>query len=138
MPANTEPIYTRIGDVQWSGAAVATANTVFDGTGTVQTCFVADATNGGYVDRLVIQSGGTNAATRFTVWVNNGSTNATAANNQLIAQISLAATTTTNTAGLPAYEIPIRMALPAGYKLNWAIATAGTGGWHVTAVGGKY
>jgi hypothetical protein len=137
MAANTAPIYSRIADVQW-GAALAAANTATDGTGTVETVFTADATHGGYVDRIVVQPLGTNAATRCSVFLNNGASNGTAGNNAMIAQQTLASTTASNTAGLTSYEIPIRMALPAGYKLNVTIGTAGTAGWMFTAVGGKY
>ena len=136
MPANIDPIYTRIGDIQW--ATLAAANTAVDGTGTVATVFTADATNGGYVDRVVVQSSGTVVATRLSLFLNNGSTNATAGNNSHIAQITLAASTGTNTAGAASYEIPIRLALPAGYKINGVVGTWSTGVWHLTAVGGKY
>jgi hypothetical protein len=136
MPANTDPIYTTLGDVQW--ATLAAANTATDGTGTVATVFTADATNGGYIDRVVVQSSGSTVATRLSLFLNNGSTNATATNNSHIAQITLAASTSSNTAGAASYEVPLRLALPAGYKVNAIVATWSTGTWHLTGVGGKY
>ena len=71
MAANTAPIYTALGDIQWGatdgngGAAgpLKTANTAKDGTGTVLTVFTADATNGGYVQRARFRAVGTNVAT---------------------------------------------------------------------------
>ena len=35
MPANTSPIYSSAGDIQWSSTALITQNQAFDGTGTV-------------------------------------------------------------------------------------------------------
>src|SRR5262245_17333600 len=126
MAANTSPIYSKIGDVQWGSAdgnggtagPLKTANTAKDGTGTVLTVFTADATNGGYVQRLRIRPAGTNVASVLRVFINNGSTNATIANNILIDEITLPASTLSEVAAQAPIEAPINMALPPGYKLN--------------------
>ena len=70
MAANNNPIFTAAPDVQWA-AALTAANTAKDGTGTVATVFAADATNGGYVHKLVARAAGTNVATVLRVFVNN-------------------------------------------------------------------
>src|SRR3972149_272753 len=101
MAANTSPIYTLLADIQWGsadgngGAAgpLKTANTAKDGTGTVLTVFTADATNGGYVQKIRFRAAGTNAATVGRVFINNGSANSTLANNILYDEITLSATT---------------------------------------------
>lgn len=49
--------------------------------------------------QLLFNAIGTNTASVARIYANNGSTNGTAANNALIGQIALPATTATNTAG---------------------------------------
>jgi hypothetical protein len=138
MAANTAPIFSIAGDVEWGTTAITTANTAKDGTGTVLTCFTADATNGGFVQRIRFRSAGTNIATVARVFINNGSTNATAANNILYDEITLAATTISEVAALPVYELPLNFALPAGYVLNVTIGTTIAAGYFVSVIGGKY
>lgn len=149
MAGNTTPIYSRVGDIQWGaadgdgGAAgpLKTANTAKDGTGTVLTIFTADATNGGRVDRISIRAVGTNVATVLRVFVNNGSTNATIANNTLVTEITCPATTLSEVAALADVTIsgtPFPLTLPPGYKLLVTIGTTVAAGLRVTAYGGKY
>lgn len=138
MAANTQPIFTRLGDVQWGTTTVATANTAKDGTGTVLTAFTADATNGGFVQRIRFRAAGTNIATVARVFINNGSTNATALNNILWDEITLSATTLSEVAALQTYELPLNFALPLGYKLNVTIGTTVAAGYYVSVIGGKY
>jgi hypothetical protein len=136
MPLNTSPIYSAAPIVTWG--VVATANTAKDGTGTVVTVFTADATNGGRVEKLKVCARGTNVATVLRVFINNGSTNATADNNTLYSETTIAATTLSEVAALADTEIALNLALPAGYKLNITIGTTVAAGLAVTAVGGKY
>jgi hypothetical protein len=146
MTANTSPIYSVAGDIQWG--TIAAANTAKDGTGTVVTIFTADATNGGRVERVRFRSLGTNIATVARIFINNGSSNATPANNTLWAEVTLAATTLSEVAALANAEIPnaltvpdgtgFPLVLPPGYKLNVTIGTTVAAGYAVTAVGGKY
>ena len=142
MPANTSPIFTRIGDVQWI-SGIATSNTTTDLTsGTSYLAFTADATNGGYVQKIrfraVTGTGNNNIATVARVWINNGSVTTTAANNILYDEISLAATTGSPTAALSIYELPLNIALPAGYKIYITLGTTVSAGYYATVVGGKY
>lgn len=134
---NTKPIYSRSPDIQW-GTVVTTANTAKDGTGTVGTAFTADATNGGRVEKLKVRAAGTNVATVLRVFINNGSTNATASNNTLYTEATIAATTLSETSALADNEITLNLALPIGYKINYTIGTSVAAGLAVTAVGGKY
>lgn len=134
---NTKPIYSRSPDIQWVQSITA-ANTAKDGTGTVNTVFTADATNGGRVEKLKVRALGTNVATVLRVFINNGATNATASNNTLYTEATIAATTLTETAALADNEITLNLALPIGYKLNVTLGTAVAAGLSVTAVGGKY
>ena len=81
MAANTSPIFVGTPNTGIY-AGITAANTATDGTGTVYTVFTAGA-NGSYVRRLLIKPLGTNVATVMRVFVNNGSSQGTAANNVL-------------------------------------------------------
>lgn len=138
MPANNNPIFSRGADVQWAAPALSAANTAKDGTGTVATVFTADATEGGFVHRLVARALGTNVTSVLRVFINNGATNATAANNVLFSEFTLPATTLSEVAAQPAYEVPLNLALPAGYKINCTLGTAVAAGYALSVAGGKY
>ena len=134
---NTTPIYTASGDTQWSISAT-TANTTKDlSTGTNYTAFTASAT-GGYVQRIRFKPLGTNVATVARVWINNGLTSATAANNTYWDDISLPSTTVSETSAQPTFELPLNIALPANYKLLVTLGTAVAAGYTITVIGGKY
>lgn len=135
---NTKPIYSRAPDVQWGASVLATANTAKDGTGTVLTIFTSDATNGGRVEKVKVRAIGTNVATALRVFINNGSTNATAANNVLYQEMTIAATTLSEVAALADNEMVLALPLPAGYKLNVTIGTTVAAGLMVSCVAGKY
>lgn len=138
MPANTTPIFSRLGDVQWITSAI-TQNTTADlTTGTNYLVFTSDATNGGYVQRIRFRPLGTNVATVARVWINNGSTTGTQSNNILWDEISIAASTASNTAALSNYELPLNFALPSGYKIYVTLGTTVAAGFAVTVIGGKY
>jgi hypothetical protein len=137
MPANTAPIFTLTPDVQWGTTALTTANTAKDGTGTVLTVFTAGA-NGSYVQRIRFRPAGTNVQTVARVFINNGSTNATAANNILWDEITIAATSISETTAQSTFEIPLNYALPAGYVLNVTIGTTIAAGLYVSVIGGDY
>jgi hypothetical protein len=138
MPANTLPIFSRLPDFQWNPAIVIAANTAKDGTGTVATAFTADATNGGFVQKLIARSLGTNVATVLRVFMNNGAVNTTASNNSLIAEMTLPATTLSEVAAQPDYSLLLNLTLPAGYKINCTIGTAVAAGYQISVAGGKY
>lgn len=136
--ANQTPIYSRVGQIDWAPVAITAANASRDGTGTVATVFTADATDGGFVNKVVFRAAGTNVATVARLFINNGAVNTTAANNILYSEITLPATTLSETEALLNQEIILNLALPPGYKLNAVIGTAVAAGYYVSAVGGKY
>lgn len=138
MAQNTQPIFTRVPAIEWGATTIATANTAKDGTGTVLTVFTADATNGSYLSSISFRAAGTNIATVARIFINNGSTNATAANNILYNEITLSATTLSEVTATTNYVLPMNIALPAGYKINITIGTTVAAGYYVTAVGGDY
>jgi hypothetical protein len=138
MPANTNPIFTLVPVVGWGTTALATANTAKDGTGTVLTIGAVAGTNGTYYWKLRARPSGTAVATVLRIFINNGSTNATPANNILFDEFTLAATTLSEVAALAMYEIPLNIALPSGYKWNCTIGTTVAAGYFISVVGGDY
>lgn len=57
MPGNTSPIFSKVAHVEWVNAITA-ANTAKDDTGTVETVFTANATNGSYLQKLGVRPRG--------------------------------------------------------------------------------
>lgn len=151
MAANTNPIFGRQPDVQVGGSVLGpTAVTLQDGTGATPIVFMADATEGGFVDEITLKPVGSPAATVVRIFLctstvaagsfTPGTTN-TAANTSMIREMSLAAVTTSNTVAQNDLAISIRKGLAPGQKLLIGFATstgsAGTG-YATTAWGTKY
>ncbi len=137
MPGNLSPIFSKIGKIGFA-PNITLANTAKDGTGTVDIVFMADATNGSFLQKLKIRPKGTNIASVLRIFLNNGGVTTTAVNNTLIDEISLPATTLSEVAALTGFEYPVNLALPAGYRLFVTLGTAVAGGYAVTGVGGDY
>lgn len=157
---NTSQIVSRVAVI--GSCKLQAANTATDGTGTLDaagtattttghlgTLFAADATNGGRVERLRFMSEGTNVGTIARIFINNNSSNGTATNNTLIAEVVLPATTASNSAEInPLVPIDLPMptgdncafpcVLPPNYKLMVCLGTAVASFWDVTAFGGAY
>lgn len=146
MAANIDPIYGRAADVQGYQAINLTASTT-DGTGAnVMSVFQADTTEGGYVDEVRLKAIGSPAATVARIFIHtaNGSytpgTTNTSSNTFLVAEVSLGAVTSSTTAAQNDIVIPIRKALPAGYRVCFGngTATGASTGYAVTVFGTKY
>ncbi len=138
MAGNTAQIFSRVGDIQWA-QNVATANTTKDLTsGTIYLVWTADATNGGRLAKLIAQALGTNIQTVLRVWLNNGATTGTAANNTLLKDVTIPATTNSETTQIGNTEIPLDLAVPPGYRVYVTVGTGIAAGLDVTGVGGKY
>ena len=150
MPANTSPIFTVTPKVNWAAssafgttsvpAVTSTAATSYDGTTSAVLIYTAGS-NGAFIQKLVFESGGTNATNSVArVFINNGSTNATATNNILFMQYSLPQTTASNTTATSHIELPMMIQLPASYRIYVLLASSANlvGGWYVSVVGGDY
>jgi hypothetical protein len=136
--ANNNPIFTKVGDVQWANAvSVGNAGSNIT-TGTSYHVFASDGTAGGYVQRIRFRPIGTNVATVARVWINNGGTTGTTANNVLWDEVSLAASTASATSALANTELPLNFAMPPSYKLYVTLGTGVASGYDVTVIGGKY
>ena len=135
MAANTSPIFPLTPKAAW--ATLTTANTAKDGTGTVSTVVTAGA-EGAFVTQVRAQPLGTNTASVLRLFLNNGSTNATAGNNTLVAEVSLPAITLSEVAQQVPAIIMLNLAIPASYKLNAVIGTTVAAGWAVCGISGDY
>lgn len=139
MAGNNAPIYSRVADVQWNSTPVQSANTTTDLTsGTIYPVFTADTTNGGYVQRMRFKPLGTNVATVARIWLNNGSATTTGSNNSLWDELTIVASTASQTSAQPVYEVPLNFALPPSYRLYVTLGTSGATGYDVVTIGGKY
>lgn len=141
---HTAPIFSRVGDVSTNGTtgmSQLVLNAAPDYTGIdadYALVFTADADNGSFLERLRFKAGGTNTATVARIFINNGSTPGTAANNAFYGEVALPATTATNTAPTIDIDYPMNLALPPGFRVYFGIATAVAAGWVCTGIGGKY
>ena len=135
MPANTTPIFPLTPKISWG--VIATANTAYDGTGTVVSVFTAGA-NGSRIDYLKARAKGTNVATVLRVFVNNGADPTVATNNALFMERTIPATTISAVAETQDVVVPLDLSLPVGYKINITIGTTVAAGLVITAIGGDY
>ena len=139
---NSEPIFSRVADVQWVDNIVTANNTIDITTGTSYLAFTADSTNGGFVRnaRVKVNPSQSTAATVVRFWLNNGSTTGTATNSAIIGELGLPATTTSATSPQADFDYPLNFAMPPGYRLYVTVGTAPGGSSEITVAvfGGKY
>jgi hypothetical protein len=138
MAANTTPIFIGTPNVQWSGSMTAANTDTSMATGTSYAVYTASA-NGSKVEDLYITYLGTLAgATVLRLFVNNGSSTGTAANNTLLTEITVPALTISQTAANTPIVVRLNLVLKANYVLRATLGTAAANGIAVTAVGGDY
>lgn len=139
MTANTAPLYPLTPVVTCTGATIQTANTAKDGTGTVVLVYTAGA-NGSRPTAIIFRATGTNTATVARIFANNGSTNTSAANNTLIGEVTLAATTLSEVAAQPDYrwQFPDNFVLPASNRVYVTIGTTIAALYALTGFGADY
>lgn len=145
MPGNTDPIYSRIGDVSSNGTtgmAPSLTTAAADYTGVSannKLVFTADGTNGGFVQRLRFKAAGGNAAaTVARIYFNNGTDHTTATNNSFYGELSLPIVAAIATAATIDIDYPMAVPLPPGFCIYVGLGTTVAGGWIVTPVAGKY
>jgi hypothetical protein len=137
MAANISPIFPLTPKV-WISALITAANTNKDGTGTVTQISSPAGPNGAFVESVEALPIGTNNASVLRVFLNNGSSPSSAANNILWEEVSLPATLLTEVAAQAKVVIPLNRAIPAGYTLYATMGTAVAAGWRVRAHTGDY
>jgi hypothetical protein len=146
MAANTIPIYTKQGQIDFGSVLLKTANTTKDGTTSANRALLFTAgADGARVERVRARAIGTNVATVLRIFINNGSDPDVAGNNILYAEKTLAATTGSEAAELLNNELPTTtdptafpLVLPPNYRLYATIGTTVASGWSVSAIGGTY
>lgn len=140
MPGNIDPIYTKVGDIQFATLAAGANNTADLTSGTNALVFTADATNGGFLREIRVKPspGTTNTATAIRVWINNGSTTGTASNNILFGDFTFPAFTASTSSASPDMAYPMMIALPPGYRVYVTTAQTATATLHFAGIGGKY
>jgi hypothetical protein len=139
MALNTNPIYSGVGDIQWGATALVAANTTYEATGSNVLTVFSSSVSGSFVQRVRFKASGSTVATVARLFINNGETITTTANNILFDEITLPAITSGSTAATAVFELPFNVALPAAYRILATTATAQVnGGWYVSAVGGSY
>lgn len=136
MPANTSPIFPATPRVSWLPAALTAAVATYDGVGAA-TVFTAGA-NGSRVDYVKIRARGNNVATVLRVFINNGLSNATPANNVLYMERSILAASASVSGETSDICVPLDISLPAGYSIQVTLGTAIAAGVSVSAIGGDY
>ncbi len=149
MAANTQPIFGRAPHVVLAPSILGpTAVTATDGTEALEPIFQADPTEGSFVDNITVKPvGGNTAATVLRIFLCSetgpftpGTTNRVD-NTNLLTELTLPATTSSNNAARLEYVIPIRRALPQGWRILVGFGTstgaAGTG-YAVSTFGSRY
>ena len=158
MAGNADPIYSKVGDIQSGNTNrtvtnvcgfVANTSQAGDSSSTsMYDVYQADATNGGYLQKLSFQSVKSPAATVCRIFISSitgaltlGTTN-TSLNTWLFTEIGLPLITVSNSVAAPHIEVPMNLAMPPGYRILISFGTTtgvdATQGWSVTAIAGKY
>lgn len=146
MP-NNNPIFPRVGDTTSNGTTgMSTTMTTATGDFTWVSAnhvlvHTADATSGSVVQAIIFKAIGTNTASVARIYQNNGSTNATATNNGFIGEVSLPATTSTNTAATSwdiVWKPAVPIALPPSFRIYVGLWTTVAAGWVATCIAWKY
>lgn len=99
--------------------------------------FTAGA-NGARVDTINFWHLGTNIATAVRIFVNNGSSIGTAANNALWYEITMAANTLSQVAASVPVAYSPGLVLPAAYTLYGTVGTTIASGIRISVQGGNY
>lgn len=156
MTMTATPVFPQTPNQGVMNCILSTAMTntkAMDGTETAGTALALAYTagaNGSRVDtvqfRYTATNGsaatGTSAASLIRLWLNNGSANTTATNNQLLAEMPMPAQAVTAlaTGSNPVYTLTLGISIPAGYKIyaGNTVAAGGVLAFQVSVQGGDY
>lgn len=134
MAANNLPVYPLTPNTGAKNVVLSTGNTTKDGTAGTTLLFTAGA-NGSRIKFIELHATASNVASLLRVFLNNGSTVGTAANNILIGELALPITTLSETTlSGPPMILPMNRELAAGEKIYVVLATGATG-WACSAWG---
>lgn len=147
MPANTQPIFTLVGNVTTNGTTgmaqpITAAANDFTGAGASNVLVFTAGANGSLIQRLRFKAAGTNVASLARIFLNNGSANTTATNNAYFDDQQLPASTSSTTVPTGStidYVFPGNgLALEAGFKIYVGLTVAVAAGWVVIPLAGDY
>ncbi len=140
MALNTAPIFPLTPINSWTAPFTAAVTSIGDiiTTTPASLVFTAHATNGSRLDYLRVRALGSNVATVLRVFINNGASAATATNNALFTEVTIAATTLSQVAALAETTIQLDLSLPATYRVYVTIGTTVSAGFVASAIGGDY
>ncbi len=141
MALNTSPIYSGVGDIQWAPTTLVASNPSYEASGSNAVVVFTASASGSFVQRIRFKASGSTTATAARIFIGNATPGILSGSNVILFdEITLPATTLSQTAAQAVYELPINAALPANYKIQATVATAQVagGGWYVSAVGGSY
>ena len=118
-----------------SGSTGSIAWTWTASTGAVSYQIWVGSVTGG---QLTFFTSNTNSFSQTAAVGTRGSIGTVNNNNYLYGEVSLPATTQTNTAATAEIDYPMNFALPPGYRIIVGLGTTVAAGWLVTTIGGKY
>ena len=146
MAKNQAPRFTINGNVSANDSTTMVAGAVTatgDYTGASANhvlAFTANSTNGSRLLGLHFEATGTNTQSVARIYLNNGSTNTSASNNQLIGKLTLPATTASNTVAEASADYyfpgPNGIDLPPGFRIYVGLATTVATSWISNPIGG--
>jgi len=144
MAQNISPIFIKQGDLTsesgttFPTALILAANDV-TGAGANNILVFTSPADGAFLQKLRIKPLGTNgAASMLRIFINNGLTNATPANNILWDEQPLAASTLSTTVPMQVIEYNFNILMPPAFRIYCGLTVAGTAGWAITPVAGEY
>ncbi len=151
MAQNTAPIFPLFWDVT-NNATLTTSGTfawtiltaTWDYTwvsANHQLVFTSKATDGSIIKAIRFKALWTNIATVARIFINNGWVNTTATNNQFFGELSLPATTSSNTVSTIDidYVFPWNgLVLPPWFRIYIGVATTVASWWRCTPIGGQF
>jgi hypothetical protein len=143
MAANTQPIYTKKGNLTANGgttmvAGMVTATGDYTGVSANHVLAHTSGADGSYIKRIRFVATGTCTGSVARIYLNNGSTNTTATNNQFIGQCTLPGVTAINTAATSEVDYPLDMMIPAGFRIYIGLGTTVAASWIPTCIAGDY
>jgi len=97
--------------------AATVANTNRDGSGTVYLCYTVKNAGGEFIDRIAVESLGTNAATEVVILGSNGQGVANTRNNYILGNVAMLATTLGTALASDRAILTVRAWLPLGHEI---------------------
>lgn len=143
MPANFNPIFTLKPNVSVDNGttfslALTTAVGDYTGVSANYRLIHTAGADGSYIKRLRFKAVGTNIASVARIFLNNGLTNATAANNKFYGELSLPAVTGINTAATVDLDYPMEFQLDPTFRIYVGLGTTVASGWDCVAIAAQY